>query len=202
MKEGGHRALKGVVIVVIVFFLMVNIIFGSLLAYDNFIHEEPKRKAALEVEDVYFVFRESTDGLFHVEVGAFITNTGDEECGMRIRAFAIDADSNIANDDSETVEVKVSARTTIEADLEFELEYNGTFRVELMIFKDGMITAKGTGTINLADRGSGGRDYRTTMGDEETEKEDASALPFPALALLVPAVVLFAFMIRRRRWSA
>lgn len=179
-------------------------IFGGILIYETFIYEEPKIGAVLEVEEVYFVYKGETEGESRVSVTVFISNVGDEKCNVRLRAFAIDDRSNIAMDDAESDIGVIQAEKTEETSFEMSVLYNGTFTVELMIFKDDLITVKGSGTVSLSIDKSGGRDYRNTMEDEKVDQEKGSDLPFPAmgiviLTLLAAGIVFGKF--RKRRCS-
>ena len=196
---------KKVLIVLLVTFVIINIIFGSILFYQEVIYEEELKDAVLTVDEVYFLLEESTDGKILLSVIAFISNEGEKDCQARIRAFAIDADSNLAMDDAEENVGKVPAGKTVETSLEMELDYNGSFRIELMVFKDDMITVKGYGTVNLAYQGFGGSDYYNTETDPTMEGVEKSSTPFPAVGTVAVISVLAALFIgyrKRRRWSS
>lgn len=196
---------KKVLIVLLVTFVIINIIFGSIIFYQEVIYEEELKDALLTVDEVYFLLEESTDGKIHLSVIAFISNEGEMDCQARIRAFAIDADSNLAMDDAVENVGKVPAGKTVEASLEMELDYNGSFRIELMVFKDDMITVKGYGTVNLAYHGFGGSDYYNTETDPTEEGEEKASAPFPAVGTVAVISVLAALIIgyrKRRRWSS
>ncbi len=189
--------------VVISAFAFLSLIFGGVLIYDNFIYEEPKVGAVLEVEEVYFVYEGFTEEEYTFSVKAFISNTGDEDCDVRIRAFAIDEVSNLAMDDAETEVGIVKYDSTIEASFEITVIYQGTFTLELMIFKDDLITVKGYGKVSLDQHRGGGKDYSNTVFDEAKDREDKGDLPFPSLGVITICVAVGALVIggvTKRRW--
>ncbi|MBN1539144.1 MAG: hypothetical protein JW939_03295 [Candidatus Thermoplasmatota archaeon] len=193
-----------VLIVIISALAMISLIFGGILIYENLIYEEPKEKALLQVEEVYFDYEGYSLGEYHITVNAFISNVGDEDCDMRIRAFAVDERSNLAMDDAETVSEVVSADTTVETSFEMSVLYNGTFTVELMIFKDDLITVKGYGKVSLSDRKIGGKDYLDTVTDEPSEDKEGGDLPFPAIGAVITCILLAALasaVFKKRRCS-
>lgn len=179
-----------ILIVIISTLAMISLIFGGILIYRNLIYKEPEKDAVLEVEEVYFNYDGYSSGEYQISVKAFISNVGDKDCDMRIRAFAVDERSNLAMDDAETVSEIVRADTTVETSFEMSVLYNGTFTVELMIFKDDLITVKGYGKVSLSDRRIGGKDYLDTVTDEPEENKEEGDLPFPGIgAVIVCALV-------------
>ncbi|MBN1389137.1 MAG: hypothetical protein JXA22_00685 [Candidatus Thermoplasmatota archaeon] len=189
VTESKFNARLTILIVFISALAMISLIFGGILIYENLIYKEPKKGAVLEVEEVYFDYDGYFSEEYHISVKAFISNVGDEDCDMRIRAFAVDERSNLAMDDAETVSEVVKADSTIETSFEMTVIYNGTFTVELIIFKDDLITVKGYGKISLSDRRIGGKDYLDTVTDEPSEEKNGGNIPFPTIGAIIICIL-------------
>ena len=202
MKMAPHRI---VLIVLVAFFLLMVALLGGLLFYKEVIYKEEKTDAILVVEEVYFVLAQSNTESYRISVKVFISNDGEKDCDAKVRGFIIDKDSNLAMDDTEAAAGRIPAGKTVETSLEMEVLYNGSFRVELLVFKDGLITVKGSGNINLAQFGTGGKDYSNTVTDPTEEDEKGSALPFPGIGVAIVTSTIVAltygYLNRRRRWS-
>jgi hypothetical protein len=193
-KMNGTR----VVILVLMIFLSILLLSFSVMLLKEYVIEDKPTKARLVVDEVYFVDKEDANGKTKLEVFVFVTNEGDLDCKSHIRGFAIDKDTNIAQDDTDTEDVKIEGQTTVESKLTFEIPESGRYRVELLVFKDKKITVTGQGHVDLVVGGSSGSDYRTTEGDDDSEKDDGASIPFigPAGIIVVLIVSIFIF----RRW--
>lgn len=191
-------------IVIVITLLLIVGLFGAAIIYRDVIKKHQKTDAFLEVEEVYFVLLPSENGEYRLSVTAFITNKGEKDCVSKLRGFGIDKKTNLAVDDIELSIGTVPAGKTVEFSAEMEFEKNVTYRIDLIVFKDGLISVKGLGYVNLAHQGAGGKDYQTTDGDSAAVPEDKGALPFPGIALLITAAFITAAIFaaaRRRRWS-
>jgi hypothetical protein len=195
-----------VLFVIFASLLLLATLLGTVIVYQEFIYKEERTDAILEVEEVYFVLMASSPNEYRISVKMFVTNVGETDCDGKVRAFIIDRESNIAMDDAESDVGTIPAGKTIETSLEMEVLYNGSFRVELLVFKDGLITVKGSGVVNLAYKGSGGADYQNSETDDtERAKEKDGAIPFIGVPTIILAAFLIAILmvsIKRRRWSS
>ncbi len=195
-KENDWTGTKVFLLVLIIIMLAISTLFGVLLLLPD--DQEPVG-AVLEVEEVYFVAKEADGDDIELEIFGFLTNDGDEPCEARIRAFAIDVQTNLAMDDTTAEVGEIVEQTTKEASLTVDLPRDGRYRVELLIFKDGKVSVKGQGTVNLAETGSGGQDYSTNTYDEPpAEKENATPSIFNALGVIV--AVSLCILLVKRRW--
>lgn len=194
-----------VLIVLVAFFLLMVALLGALLFYKEVIYKEERTDAILVVEEVYFVLADSDPEIYRISVKVFISNDGETDCDAKVRGFIIDRDSNLAMDDAEKVIGRIPAGKTVESSLDMEVLYNGSFRVELLVFKDGLITVKGFGNINLATYGTGGKDYDNTETDPTIAEDKESVMPFPGTGVIVLAATVTAlalgYLNRRRRCS-
>ena len=172
----------------------------GLVIVIDMMNDEPVG-SILVVEEVYFVSEETSAGSMDLYVHVFVTNDGDESCQSEIRAFAVDVETNLAMDETGHTVGTIDDQTTSESMLMMTLPSDGRYRVELLIFKGGKITVKGTGTVNLYEAGSGGKDYRTDQVDPAADKaeEKEGAMPFPQIGAVALAVIAVA-LIARRRW--
>ena len=193
-KMNGTRAVILAVMIVLAIFMLI---FGIILL-DEYVIKDKPTKARLEVEEVYFVEKDVEDGKTALEVFVFVTNEGDMECDSHIRGFAIDKDTNIALDDTDTEEIKIKGQTTEESTLSFEVPSNSRYRIELLVFKDRKITVTGQGHVDLVVGGSAGSDYKTLFEDPEEKGDDAS-MPFMGPLGLVGVVIISLLIFRRWR---
>lgn len=171
------------------------IMVGVLLDEYLFITE---KEAELVVEETYFEKEEEVQDQTLLNVFVMVTNDGDEDCESHIRAFIIDRDTNIAMDDTSTVDERIDGQTTFESGFQLSVPSDARYRVEILVFKDGMITVKGVGHIDLSAGGSSGQDYRTTMEDQADERSKMNT-PFLGPAALVAAICVTALIFRRWR---
>ena len=191
-------------IVIVIALVLLFSILGSAIIYRDVIKKHQKTDAFLEVEEVYFILLPSEKGGYRLSVTTFITNTGEKDCVSKLRGFGIDKKTNLAMDDIEIGIGTIPAGKTVEFSSEMEFEKNVTYRIDLIIFKDGLISVKGLGYVNLAHQGAGGKDYQTIEYDSGDPPDERKGLPFPGIALLITAAFLTAALFaaaRRRRWS-
>lgn len=120
----------------------------------------------IEVEEVYFVMTDQTQLYTNMDILVFITNDGKTDLSdVTVRAFAVETDSNLARDEAVKVMGELKGQTTIEGKLTIKLPNNDTYRVELLVFKDGKLTIRGSGTVNLKGVGQASA-YKTDQGDD------------------------------------
>ncbi|MCK5772343.1 MAG: hypothetical protein KAH57_01010 [Thermoplasmata archaeon] len=191
-------ATKGWMLAIITIALFISAAIGLVIVID-ILSDEPVG-SILVVEEVYFVSEETTSGSMDLYIHVFVTNDGDEHCQSEIRAFAVDVETNLAMDETGHTVGTIDEQTTSESMLLMTLPSDGRYRVELLIFKDGKITVKGTGTVNLYLAGSGGKDYRTDQEDPAAgaSKESAADVPFPHIGAVAIAVIAVALVVKRR----
>jgi len=201
MTEDTFPTRRIVAIVIVISMLLVAGFLGLALAYKEFFAKETVEDAYLIVEEVYFVLETSEPGGYRLKVSVFITNAGEKDCYTKLRGFGIDKGSNLAMDDTEVGIGLIEAGTTGEYTGHLEFSYNGTFRVELIIFKDGLISVKGLGFVNLADQGTGGQDYKNTDWDGPVEEKTEPAMPFIGIApiIAIAAIAALGYTAFRRR---
>ncbi|MGA1821549.1 MAG: hypothetical protein ACMUIG_03375 [Thermoplasmatota archaeon] len=197
-EEEGGSLVKKILIIAVTTLVLINIIFAGILTLDALTRDRGKKEAVLSVDEVYFVQDDIQGNEITLTVNTFITNDGEKSCQGRIRAFAIDVDTNLAIDETEKNIGEIPPEKTVEVSISISLETDGKYRVELMIFKDDMISVKGRGTVNVEDKGTGGQDYRTTTYDDVDEDEEKS-VPYPAFGLVAAAIAVVVIIYRRRR---
>lgn len=121
----------------------------------------------LEVDEVYFSTKELGGTDTDLEILVFITNEGDDDVSkVEIRAFAVETDSNIARDEARAELSGLKAKTSKEGKLYITVPNNDTYRIELLIFEEGKLSIRGSGTVDLTGVGSAS-DYRTESGIED-----------------------------------
>lgn len=194
-----HFAWYGVAILL----MIGGIVLGCLLP-----EEEEVGVEALKVEDVFFV-KTRQDGLMtDMNITIFITNDGDVDVNsLKVRAFAVEENSNLARDEDLTDLGNIEKQTTSEGKLQIRIPNNLSYRIELLIFKNDEISIRGSGGVNLVGVGSA-QDYKTedggvmgddnsgeraltTDGDEEDEGVLADGMSLCGLSMAFLVVVIF-----------
>jgi len=144
----------------------VLVLIGTIIVGYLFFHEEEEASSGrLKVEEVYFVMTDQDEYVTNMDIIVFITNEGEKTLSeVKVRAFAIETDSNLARDENEKTLSTVEGKTTIEGTLNIELPNNDTYRVELLVFKEGKLSIRGSGTVNLIGVGQASA-YQTNEAD-------------------------------------
>ncbi len=142
----------------------------------------------LEVDEVYFSTKELGGTDTDLEILVFITNEGDDDVSkVEIRAFAVETDSNIARDEARAELNALKAKTSKEGKLYITIPNNDTYRIELLIFEEGKLSIRGSGTVDLTGVGSAS-DYRTEGGaalDKPYSEEAAGAMTGNSASILI-----------------
>ena len=182
--------------------ITILLLIGTIVAgYYLFSDEESTPPSKLKVEEVYFVMTDQDQEHTDMDILVFITNDGKTSLSeVTARAFAVETDSNLARDEAIKEMGTVKSQTTVEGTLKIELPNNETYRVELLIFKEGKLAIRGSGTVNLKGVGKA-NDYKTTEGDVARSgddegtglaEDDASSMCgiFVAVIIIVALIVI------------
>jgi len=188
--------------------ITILLLIGTIVAgYYLFSDEESALPSKLKVEEVYFVMTDQDQQYTDMDILVFITNDGKTSLSeVTVRAFAVETDSNLARDEAIKEMGTVKSQTTVEGTLKIELPNNETYRVELLIFKEGKLAIRGSGTVNLKGVGQAS-DYKSTEGDvapsggggdDGLEEEDASSICgiFVAAVIIIGLIVMFVLIFR------
>ena len=194
MKKGYWTGTKKVLLTVIVVLGLIGAVLGLVLIVRALTEE--RIGAVLIIEEVYFVCEGDMEDPCSLVVWVFVTNDGEEDCEARIRAFAVEVETNLAMDDDEFDIGELKAQTTEEANLTLEVPSDGKYRVELLVFKDEKISVKGQGVVNLKTAQTGGQDFSTIEPDSAEKK---SSLPFLEWYLLLLPLAIVPILYRRWR---
>ncbi len=200
MKEATKEYFRehGLWYIITILLLAGTIVTGCYLFRD----EESAPPSKLKVEEVYFVMTDQDQENTDMDILVFITNDGKTSLsGVTARAFAVETDSNLARDEAIKEMGTVKSQTTVEGTLKIELPNNETYRVELLIFKEGKLAIRGSGTVNLKGVGKA-NDYKTTEGDTARSgdgdgmglvEDDAGSICgiIIAVVIIVGLIVLF-----------
>lgn len=186
--------------VILLGFILIMLILTSTFGYFLlFPEEEGNVGAVLKVDEVYFVTKELQGEKYTLETFVFITNNGDADCQVEIRAFAINVDTNLAMDEASEDVGSVEAQKTKETSFTVDVPKDGKYRVELLIFKNDKVTVKGSGTVNLNQAGIGGEDYQTVESEESAKDKKNEMAPTILNFLGVSLAVTIYVVYRRRR---
>lgn len=164
----------------------------------------------LKVDEVFFKSVEYGEDETDLNIIVFLTNDGDSEISeVRVRAFAIEIDSNLARSEDTVVIGKIDGQTTEEGELSISVPNRDSYRIELLVFEDSKMTIKGSGTINLKQvgvdinqsHGDGGAsaadfDIDNDDGGSLLESEGNAAFIGTALCMvLIPAAIIVVIII-------
>ena len=156
----------------------------------------------LEVDEVYFSTKELGGTDTDLEILVFITNEGDDDVSrVEIRAFAVETDSNIARDEARVELSGLKAETSLEGKLYITIPNNDTYRIELLIFEEGKLSIRGSGTVDLTGVGSAS-DYRTDDGSGDDESyggieivDDGTASGSILICLFMGAIIVVVLIV-------
>jgi len=165
------------------------------------------REAYLLVEQVYFKSKETGKQIYDIDVKAYITNDGDEPCDVRVSVFAKEMDSNLVYDSDTKFLGTLDGRTTVNTDMVVTIDAMRRYFIEVLVYKNGKVVVRGSGTVNLREAGTGAKDFeadeRDTPPSEGTvfgdAKEVADDVPFPALGLIITGIAVASMI--HRRWK-
>ncbi len=146
----------------------------------------------LSVEEVYFASEELGGVDTDLKIIVFLTNNGKTDItNVKVRAFIIESDSNLARDEDSVLLGRIRGKTTLEGELHISVPNNDSYRIELLVFEDSKLSIRGSGSIDLKGVGVV-TDYMNldTTNDESgwgapDSAEDASSLLFTSLCVLI-----------------
>ena len=178
--------------------ILVGMVVAGILTGNDDEEEGSSPSSRIEVEEVYFVMTDQTQLYTNMDILVFITNDGKIDLSdVTVRAFAVETDSNLARDEAVKILGELKGQTTIEGKLTIELPNNDTYRVELLVFKDGKLTIRGSGTVNLKGVGQASP-YKTDKDDDKISPCDsggdgsgfADGSGFSAICIVLLAVLI------------
>ena len=144
---------------------------------------EPEKYSNLYIDEVRFVNSKTNtraDADDHkVEATVYFTNDGDATAkDVELDIFALVTETNMA-EDSDTVKVgDVDAMKTMKATFSLDLPVGEEYKIDLLVFEDGMIIKKGFGTVKLEDRSMvSAQQFKTTYGDNDVEANKGPNVP-------------------------
>jgi acyl-coenzyme A thioesterase PaaI-like protein len=163
-------------------FMVLSIVLGYIV-----FHVEGDNDTTIVVDEVYFVMKHQGGSTSTIEITVFISNVGENDINeLLIRAFSIETGSNLAKDDASITINDVKERTTAEGNLTVVVPNRDRYRIELLVFREGKLDIRGSGTIDLTSIGTA-TDYRTYPdegGAGDATVEGMAASPFALLCLL------------------
>ncbi len=188
---------------------IIVIIIFSVLTY--FVVNIEKEDKDLLVDEVIIGSIEMEGLESDLKISVHMTNKGKSEVDdVKIRAFVIERDSNLARDEASLDMNSIPGKTTKEGELFISVPNNDSYRIELLVFEDSKLTLRGSGTIDLTgvgvaseyrseeDQGSGGgMSYSPSLFEEGEEDRSAAflgicfllVLPILVIAIIIWAVV-------------
>ncbi len=180
---------------------IIVIVIASLLAY--FVSQiEAEKGTDLIVDEVYFSPTTDLGGKdSDLKILVFLTNEGKGDIDeVKVRAFAVETDSNLARDEDSVTMGNILGKTTSEGELFISVPNNDSYRIELLVFEDGKLTIRGSGTVDLKGVGMAS-DYKTSGDDDTSDNElsygfgspdSAGSAPFFALCifLVLPVIII------------
>jgi len=143
----------------------------ALMVKDEIIEKEPdpppevEKEPHLYVEDVFFMqsygYRASNDWL-DLTTTVYVTNDGlaDAE-NVKITAFPIDNDKNLALDKCDKVVGKIPAQETSEIEFSITVPSGSKHNVNLLIFERNRLILRGSGSVVIQGEYKNTQDYQT-----------------------------------------
>ena len=185
--------------------LVITIILGYLVFSIQPVDRD------LKVDKVFFKSVEYGDDDTDLKILVFLTNNGESEIeNVKVRAFAIERDSNLARSEDTVTIGTISGQTTEEGELSINVPNRDSYRIELLVFEDSKMTIRGSGTIDLRNvgvdendtqgDGSPSADPFVLDGDEDgasllAESTDSSFILTGICLLLIPGIVIVIIII-------
>ena len=164
--EDKQRKKMPYTLAIIVFSLLVCIVVMSAL-FSSVLADEAPKQAYLQVDDVFFVLTDSENGLrtdmVNIDVTAFITNKGKLDAkDVEIIAFTVDKNTNLALDKTTFDVGSIPKDKTSSSEFSLSMPNNDSYVIELIIFENGKIALKGSGTLDLKwNSGNQGNGFRS-----------------------------------------
>jgi len=140
--------------------LVVSILTLTTVMY--MVEGGAEKGAYIEVEEVFFLMTDQDNDTTTMDIDVFITNHWEEDLSdVTVRAFAVEEDSNLARDEASVELGALGGQKTIEGNLTITLPNDESYRVELLVFKEGKLAIRGSGDVNLRTS----VEYITAAGD-------------------------------------
>lgn len=171
---------------------------------------EPEKYSNLFIDEVRFVnarMNTRADADDHqVEATIYFTNDGDATAkNVELDIYALVTDVNMA-EDSEMVKVgDVGAMKTKKATFSLDLPVGEEYKIDLLVFEDGMISKKGYGTVKIEDKSEvSAQEFKTTEGNKRNwdDPDDTGAGAISAdddssvlCSLIVFLVIMIIFVV-------
>jgi len=171
---------------------------------------EPEKHPNLFIDDVRFVNSKSNtrsnEDDHTVEATVFFTNNGDATSNnVALEVFAMVADTNMAEDSASENVGNVASMKTKKATFTLDLPKGKEYKVDLLVFEDGMITKKGYGTVKIEEESDvSAQQFKTTetkknwnWTDDDSngakansEKDESDSGTIGIMVLLITLVVI------------
>lgn len=150
------------------------LVMTVVLGYFVFTIDHGSGTHDLEVEDVIISSHGALGGTeTELNISVFLTNQGKGGIDdVRVRAFAVERDSNLARDEDTRSMGRIEGETSPEGELHITVPNNDTYRIELLVFENGRLTLRGSGTIDL--KGIGVASEYSAYEPPEMSGEDAN----------------------------
>lgn len=193
-------------------FALIVVVTCTLAYFVSQIEEE--KGTDLIVDEVYFRTSELGGEDTDLRILVFLTNDGKGDIDeVRVRAFAVETDSNLARDEDAITMGNIKGKSTSEGELSITVPNNDSYRIELLVFEEGKLTIRGAGTVDLKGVGVAS-DYENIDGDDdngalggasmaETADKASSFLGAVCILILLPgviiAIIIFAVVQTKRK---
>ncbi len=181
--------------------LSLTLIIGTLG-----MEEEVPTDVDLEIDEVYFLRTDEDNTTADLDIIVFITNHGNASIDeVEVRAFVVEDDSNLARARSEIDMGSIDSTATEEGRLTVEVPRDNEYRIELLVFTEGKLAIRGSGSAVLS--GSGYATSFRTIDENSTPGKGSADGPGNILSItgwmiLILTATFFATMIALRKGSA
>lgn len=143
---------------------------------------EPEKHPNLFIDEVRFVNsatnRRSDSEEHTVEATVYFTNSGEGTSkNVELEVYAMVTKSNMGEDSASVNVGDIASMKTKKATFTMDLPKGNDYKIDLLVFEDGMITKKGYGTVKIEEEASdvSAQEFKTTESKinwNSTESDD------------------------------
>ena len=104
-----------------------------------------------------------------MDVTVYLSNTGDETSrNVTMIAHAVNQKTNMGEDKQKVFVYDIPPMKTAEANIELDMPSDKEYRIDIIVFEDGLITKQGYGTVKIESQMGGyAQGFQTTYSDRD-----------------------------------
>jgi hypothetical protein len=182
LKKKKNRVLYMIAGLVIGIFILTAGTMAMMVSEELDLGKPPKRieEPHLYVEDVFFMNNDvrADDEVTDLSTTVYITNDGLADANdVKIIAYPLDTKKNLAHDDTETTIGHIPKQKTSTAEFIISVPAGAKHEVELLIFEDGRLILRGSGSVVTEGSSASTEKYKTREVKGTSNDKDYDGLP-------------------------